>query len=262
MVLTISLPRSLQSPHIRSPGHLMPLLPHPAWCTGICIYCGDISATAMCNPPSSLCLNWNRSDHRIHSLDAYYNLIHPSFPILPPPIKLYGVPELVRDDQPTVSDPNDNESFTDYQPSSPLILALLSILVLLPESDDHAVADHVSQELRIKFTQSLDECAMESIEIYSCRMRPKSTTTDVQQAHLKAHPNVPNELEVPLALCILSVREYLQRGNLPRMLELAERAVEVLMQLSMHQSEEEGPFSEAIRRAWWMSVCLLVSSLI
>ncbi|KAH8652580.1 hypothetical protein BGZ61DRAFT_468633 [Ilyonectria robusta] len=185
-------------------------------------------------------------------LDAYYHLIHPSFPILPKLSK----PDRETDStliQPTASLFSADESFADYQPSSPLILALLSILVLLPDADYALEAEGVNQDLRFRFSQSLAECACESIEIYTSRADLDSPPLDPDRSDVWLRTDFPDKLQIPTALCILSVQAYLHGGNLPKMLLQAERALDYCMQMSLHQFVEQGPQAEGIRRTWWMA---------
>ncbi|KAH7145383.1 hypothetical protein B0J13DRAFT_607094, partial [Dactylonectria estremocensis] len=81
-------------------------------------------------------------------VQAYYELIHPVFPILPPPLA-HHVEDRAEPWVPT------GQFFSDYEPSSPLILALLSILVLLPHSHDGHASDETGRELRASLYQYL-----------------------------------------------------------------------------------------------------------
>ena len=60
-----------------------------------------------------------------------------------------------------------------------------------------------------------------------------------------------------LALCIMCIYEYAQRGNLIKMRSRAGQALVLAMDMSLHsQGEIEDEFSEAKRRAWWMCVSI------
>ncbi|KAK7417717.1 hypothetical protein QQX98_004373 [Neonectria punicea] len=176
-------------------------------------------------------------------VQAYYELIHPVFPTLPPPL------EQDVQDRAEVWVPT-GQFFSDYEPSSPLILALLSILVLLPHSQDEHASDETGRELRAEYAQSLAQCAVESIKIASemeSLPSPSSTRSSI-------HHCVPVELETPMALCVLSIYQYLHNGNVEKMRQLAEEAFDLSVNLSLHAiPEDETPFSEARRRTWWMS---------
>ncbi|KAH6648124.1 hypothetical protein BKA67DRAFT_406659 [Truncatella angustata] len=194
-------------------------------------------------------------------LDSYYALIHASFPILPLLSKSNREHPSVSD-QPMFGLPVDEGFFADYQPSSPLILALLSVLVLFPDTDGGSTSEEISQEMRFRFTQSLAECASESIEVYTSRAELNSLLLEPDQPDSWLHPNLPNQLQIPMALCVLSMQAYLHSGNLPKMLHLAERALDTCMQMSLHQYEGEGPQTETIRRVWWMSYLCLCNACI
>lgn len=69
------------------------------------------------------------------------------------------------------------------------------------------------------------------------------------------HPQTPVELENLLALLILSIYEYTQRGNFMKMRYRAGQALSMALDMSLHElGEEQGEFAEARRRAWWMTV--------
>lgn len=69
------------------------------------------------------------------------------------------------------------------------------------------------------------------------------------------HPRTPVELESILALLVLCVYEYAQRGNLLKMRYRAGQALVMAMNMSLHAlGEEHDEFAEARRRAWWMTV--------
>jgi hypothetical protein len=63
------------------------------------------------------------------------------------------------------------------------------------------------------------------------------------------------ELEGLLALLILSVYEYVQRGNLLKMRYRAGQALAIALDKSLYAQMGNDETSEARRRAWWMTVC-------
>lgn len=69
----------------------------------------------------------------------------------------------------------------------------------------------------------------------------------------------PEDLETLLALLILSVYEYSQRGNLLKMRYRAGQALALALDKSLHSCLDNDEFSEARRRAWWMTVNSLAS---
>jgi hypothetical protein len=64
--------------------------------------------------------------------------------------------------------------------------------------------------------------------------------------------NLPSRLHPILALSILSVYEYCQRGSISRMRSRANEAVTAAMDLSLHTLDERS--TEAERRTWWSTV--------
>ncbi|GLI72612.1 hypothetical protein PoHVEF18_000791 [Penicillium ochrochloron] len=69
----------------------------------------------------------------------------------------------------------------------------------------------------------------------------------------RLHPMTPEDLETLLALLILSVYEYSQRGNLLKMRYRAGQALALALDKSLHSCMDNDEFSEARRRAWWMT---------
>jgi hypothetical protein len=68
------------------------------------------------------------------------------------------------------------------------------------------------------------------------------------------------ELESIVALNLLSVYEYCQRGNVKKMRSRAVQALASAMALSLHCCTEEEENSEIKRRIWWMTVSILLSA--
>jgi hypothetical protein len=68
------------------------------------------------------------------------------------------------------------------------------------------------------------------------------------------HDHTQVELESLLALLVLSVYEYAQRGNLLKMKSRAGQALSIAMGKSLNRWMVEDGDSEAWRRAWWMTV--------
>lgn len=192
-----------------------------------------------------------KSDEEV--ISAYYELIHPGFPILPPP------PEQDAEDCAEPWIPT-GEFFSDYEPSSPLILALLSILILLPHSSDDSPSDEAGRELRAGYSQSLAQCAIECIGIASDMNTPSPTSF----SRSFVHSHVPTELETPMAFCVLSIYQYLHHGNIGKMTQMAEEAFDSAVKLSLHnRQEDDSEFSEARRRTWWMTyLCMCNASIV
>jgi hypothetical protein len=69
------------------------------------------------------------------------------------------------------------------------------------------------------------------------------------------HQHVPIELEGVLSLCLLAIYEYTQRGNIRKMQDRAGQALVSALNMSLHnQTDSTACFTEAKRRAWWMTV--------
>lgn len=183
-------------------------------------------------------------------LEAYYVYIHPFFPILPPPIRTpRDLPVNLRKDD-----------IPKYEPSSPVGLAIAAVLALIPCADDLNYRTQESLLFRRNYAHYLAHAALESLE--SERDIPEfinpstalAEPRDQFETH-RLHQEVPQELEDIIALDILSFYEYAQRGNLKKMQSRAGQALVSAMALSLHESSEEDPYSEAKARVWWMTVC-------
>lgn len=195
-------------------------------------------------------------------LSGYYTWIHPFFPILPPPTS-YPVT-----DNPIPWSPKRLDG--DISPSSsPLSLALSTILSLIPFADQQPLHCDCAAFKRYH-AQNLAMRALDSIEtdseIPDSASSPARALLHDQRIppRERFHPEVPIELEAIIALCILSVYEYAQRGNLKKMRDRAGQALVAAMDLSLHcQAPTEDEFSEARRRTWWMCyICVCQAAIV
>lgn len=153
--------------------------------------------------------------------------------------------------------------------ASPLLLAMSAILVLVP----HPEASHMAEEwqvLRREAAHNLATRALKSIENDSelpesaCSPARALSGAKTTLRRDPIHPEVPVELEAPIALCFLSVYEYAQRGNLTKMRQRAMQAFDMAMELSLHLDQgPSGQFLEAKKRTWWMSyICACQASIV
>jgi len=151
----------------------------------------------------------------------------------------------------------------DYEPSSSLSLGILTILSLIAHPDDPNPGSEDAVLFRRKYAESLAQAALESVnietEVPASSTSPAQVLSEGPDAYLfmPFHPHVPVELESIIALSLLSVYEYAQRGNIKRMRQRAGQAIMAAMDLSLHREPETDKcdqFTEARRRAWWMTV--------
>lgn len=185
--------------------------------------------------------------------DAYYIWLHPYFPILPP----------VKSSQ-----PKDNphlwytkSSETAFESSSPAALAISAILALIPHPEEPAAFSQESiaarRETAHHFAKRTLECIELDSEIPNSSISPAQALIDEHSCISRPafHSSVPLELEAVIALSILSVYEYAQRGNIAKMRDRASQALMRAMNLGLFERgiESDG-YAEARRRAWWMSV--------
>ncbi|BCR88441.1 transcription factor domain-containing protein [Aspergillus chevalieri] len=179
-------------------------------------------------------------------LDAYYIFIHPYYPALPPPERL-----------PVYNRPLRQKS--TFHPSSPLSLAIAALLVLIPHPDEKDPSRPEYVKLRRDTAHSFAQAALEAVEVDSELVASSSDPSSALSEGVPQldrdpfHPFVPVCLESVLALLLLSVYEYAQRGNINKMRNRAGQALTTAMSISLHETVEEDEFAEAKRRAWWMT---------
>jgi hypothetical protein len=197
----------------------------------------------------------------INRLAAYYTYIHVFFPILPSPTRHQCLdnPEIgVRSAADAVFNSPSNP---DFEPSSPLSLAISATLALIPHPDDSDPSGVDSTILRREQSQAFAQSALESIEIESemldSILQPSEALSNEPQVSSRKpfHPQCPVENESILALLLLSGYEYAQRGNIVKMRTRSSQALDMAMALGLHsKGDEEGTYAEANRRTWWMTV--------
>ncbi|GFG23956.1 cyanide hydratase [Aspergillus udagawae] len=179
-------------------------------------------------------------------LDAYYVFIHLYYPILPSPERL-----------PAYNRPLNEHS--TFRPSSPLSLAISAILVLIPHPGIKQPWTPEYTRLRRNMAHSFAQSALEAVEadleLLDSSSEPSRALSDGAPmiARQPFHPKVPVPLEAVLALVLLSVYEYAQRGNIRKMCNRAGQALTAAMSMSLHEMVEDDEYAEARRRAWWIT---------
>ncbi|RYC55267.1 hypothetical protein CHU98_g10943 [Xylaria longipes] len=195
-------------------------------------------------------------------LNAYYIWIHPYFPILPPP------EQVPAPDQPLALAENQSDGF--QEPFSAISLAISAILALIPSPLDPNPSSEESVRWRRTYSQFLAKASLESIENESERpessINPSKALNDADSEVFREqfHPRVPLELESIIALDLLSIYEYAQRGNLKKMRARSGAALVAAMSLFLHTKNDiEDEYSEARRRVWWMTyICVCQGSIV
>ncbi|KAE8149922.1 C6 finger domain protein [Aspergillus avenaceus] len=179
-------------------------------------------------------------------LDAYYVFIHMYFPILPPPARL-----------PISSRPLPKGPPT-FEPTSPLSLAISALLALIPhpnESDPRR-AEYVKRRRDYAhcFAQTALGVIEKDYELLSITQNPRASEDGLRSLQRKQfHPGVEVSLEGVIALTLLSVYEYVQKGSLDNMLQRANQSVALAMSMALHEAVEEDGFADSRRRVWWMT---------
>ncbi|KAL5615730.1 hypothetical protein FOBRF1_004478 [Fusarium oxysporum] len=197
----------------------------------------DPTAASDCftSPGFGLCIYGSDA----HVLTDYYRLIHPAFPILPPPME-NSYQEFVEWLSPEVMT-------SGYEPSSPLVLALLSLLVLMPQKGKRPAADAGAAELNASLATFLANKATGLLQVCADKQSSYGASS--------LHPKLPVEYEKPLAYCVLSLYQYVHCGNTIMMRRLADKAFDACLALRLHELEDDGSeYCEARNRTWWMTV--------
>jgi hypothetical protein len=199
-------------------------------------------------------------------LNAYYIFIHPYFPLLPPP-KRRSTP-----DCPIPWPLAETKKALPNSSESPLSLALSAILALIPLPQEARCASPACVSFRKSLAQRFVQAALQRVDadsefldfisdlhVGSATVAGKST---VPRDPL--HPQAPVELESILALLLLSNYEHTERANLLKMTARASQALIIAKNMSLHRlGLENDNFSEARRRAWWMTYfCAHLCSLV
>ncbi|KAJ5697634.1 hypothetical protein N7488_011318 [Penicillium malachiteum] len=200
-------------------------------------------------------------------LNAYYDFIHIYFPILPPRVAPPCQDRPLQCPIPCSNPPD--EPIIMYRPRSPLSLAISAVLALIPHPEDPDSSSPASILQRRIYAHKFAQLASSVIDA-ECDLDLSST--DPGQAlsserpavnREKLHPRTPEDLDTLLSLLILSVYEYTQRGNLLKMRYRAGQALALALDKSLHDHHTEDVFTEARRRAWWMTYyCVIQGSIV
>ncbi|RAH40386.1 uncharacterized protein BO95DRAFT_468826 [Aspergillus brunneoviolaceus CBS 621.78] len=205
----------------------------------------------------------------IEILNAYYEFVHNYFPILPPRFAP-RVPDRPLDGVGSFTESPSEEPVITYRPQSPLSCAISAILALVPHPNDIESSSPASVVRRRTYAQMFAQMANLTIET-DCELQASTTDPALALSNDRPlidraafHPQAPVELESILALLVLSVYEYTQRGNLLKMRYRAGQALSIALDMSLHSlSDDYDEFSEARRRAWWMTYyCVLQGSIV
>jgi hypothetical protein len=162
-----------------------------------------------------------------------------------------------------------DKSHMPYWPTSSLSLALSAMLVLIPMAEDTFPMAETNLATRRSYAQLFAQAALAAVETetddLSPGLSPNVPGIESSRALNGLHPQVPTQLDPVLALVVLSIYEYCQRGNVSRMRARGNQAITTAMDISIHRLDSTTTdYSEAQRRAWWMTVStsdMLLSSL-
>jgi len=132
--------------------------------------------------------------------------------------------------------------------------------------DPHALSNE-SMSLRRSYAEFYVQEAEATLELISNRPQPPPNS-ELSSAYTPTCSSnavcldVPSHLQPLLALLILTVYDYCQRGDRKGMRSRAYQALMTAMDLSLHTIDLGTPEdSEMQRRAWWITVSFYVCSM-
>lgn len=150
---------------------------------------------------------------------------------------------------------------SDYRPYSPICLAISAILALTPLFPGEASRNAEARTARRNQAHDFATLCLNSIDVETELIESMISPQDALQKHFvehsraQFHPHVPLSLESVLALLVLTVYEYAQRGNMTKMRARAGQALVMALDMGLCDKEDERErYAEARRRAWWMTV--------
>ncbi|KAL4971398.1 hypothetical protein BDW66DRAFT_165272 [Aspergillus desertorum] len=187
-------------------------------------------------------------------INAYYIFIHPYFPLLPPPASAQYEDKYVAL---KIQSPYPDASTVPYWPTSPLGLALAALLAPIPPQTNLQTKDDGSAAIRHSYADLYARSALESLHD-ALDTSSSSNLADCPRNAL--HPDIPRTIEPVLALALLSLYEYCQRGSVPRMRTWANQALTSAMDLSLHVESSDMDCLDAHRRCWWATLFLVYQS--
>lgn len=135
-----------------------------------------------------------------------------------------------------------------HWPTSSLTLAMSAILVLIPHTHDDNISNPSSIYLRRAYAHLFAEAAFKEVDSEIHGESPKQTYLSA----LWGDAIDMSALCPILALVLLSLYEYCQRGSISRMRSRANQAITVAMDHRLHGLGTLA--TEAQRRSWWSAV--------
>lgn len=150
-----------------------------------------------------------------------------------------------------------------YWPKSSLGLALSALLVMIPLSQDPSSMSDMGIFVRRSYAQLFAQAALACVERDTDNLGPglnfATPGAGMSQEKSSLRSQVPSQLEPTLALVVLSIYEYCQRGNVSRMRARINQAITTAMDISLHSlGSSRTAHSEAQRRTWWITVRYLL----
>lgn len=210
---------------------------------------GDLQLDGKAVDPALAVRSWKSDD--VHGiLTAYWEEIHPFQALLPPARHL-----------PFIA--------TRLSPASPFLIAIRAILALCPNPADPAAKSLASRAMRRSQASRLAQEASSRVD----EMLSEANENDV-----------PPSIECVQALTLLGLYEFAQNGNAVRNRMRMNQAVQVAMEMGLHQTDKnsfesadpskprvtpakavegEDVLKDMARRTWWVTFAgMLISGLV
>lgn len=168
------------------------------------------------------------------SLDAYYLLIHPGLPILPPPNT--AAPS----QQPA-------EESNHYCSDSPLLHAVAALIALIPIRAEHGCIAVNARAARHEYAEHCSRLALRCIDSDMDASGPLTRS--------QFHQDVPVHLESTIANLLIAMYEYNYRGAMMRARTRTASVITMAVDLGLHDVGSGSPLdSECKQRTWSMIV--------
>ena len=167
------------------------------------------------------------------SVDAYYLLIHPCFPVLPPP---------------AASSPGEEQAQllddgTAFAQDSPLLQAINTLVALVPKSSENSDA---ARAARHDYAGHCSDLTLKAIDRDMDSVEPL--------ARSRFHQDVPVHLESTLAALLVAVYEYSYRGSMMRARTRMASVITMAMDLRLHDVGLESTSDLVCKQRLWAMI--------
>ncbi|KAH6621835.1 hypothetical protein C7974DRAFT_211855 [Boeremia exigua] len=167
-------------------------------------------------------------------LDAYYLLIHPDLPILPPPTTTL--------DQLQAQTAQEGDCLNS---ESPLLHAIATLVALVPKNAEYGYSSMDARSARNDYAEQCSRSALRCID--------SDMDTSGPLTRSRFHQDVPVNLESTIANLLVAMYEYNYRGAMMRARTRTASVITMAVDLGLHDVGSGSPLdSECKKRTWAM----------